>query len=341
MSRVLGVIHTEAALALQMKLQNEPMPEPSPGSPDFAAEWRDRFDAVYRLPAGQVLKYIPPPLPPERDQFVIDRRRQWYAKYSPKAVYEPSKDQALKTGFVLRTDGRVPDDLDDFNFMQAGPNWSWNNTPVKPIGLTRYLQMFRMQGGQLRSTPPRYIVVPPELETIDLAGDWLLRPGATQEQAFAALTDVVAQQTGRHVELTKTQIEQDVIVAHGRYQFHRDQPGDEDGVILLYSISRKSKLNTRPQNNTIARLIDGFSDATGVRFVDESESSNERIKTLLYGSYDVRYIKDTGQAMEAFLNNITRQTSLTFAREKRSFEYYAAVEKGGVTQPATMPGVEK
>ena len=330
-SRVLGLIDTPAAQTLQAKCAAAPQSVTQPGTAEYDAEWRERFDAVYSLAPGQMLKYIPPDSVPERERFIVEHRRRQAQQSGGKV--DLTNDPNRGVGFeVLCVDGKIPRD----GFLRfLGPNFRVANQPV--TGMEKYLSAIGAQGHPARQAALKYFVVPKSLLDINLPGDWLVSDHARQEQLMAELFKIVKQQTGREIGIGRATQQQEVVVVSGKYAYKPDKPDDPAGIVHVYAAVRNQKVDPKPQDMTIATMLDSLSGRTAWRFIDDTGTPETPITVKWHGTSQLRFYPETPAWEKMLLDNLAKQTSLEYKREKRSFEYDALVDK----TPTTLPAVEK
>jgi hypothetical protein len=145
--------------------------------------WRQRFEAVYRLPDGEVLRRISQPFIPERDEYY----RREHSTQASTITNAPGY-------FVFRQDD------------QRLYNWG--------LG---FVGQHKLEG-VLRSVLglKRYeFSAPDDLLALPVEGDWVSRDGASMESQLAALEPVLRQATGRNIKFEQQPIEDDFIIVRG------------------------------------------------------------------------------------------------------------------------------
>lgn len=163
-------------------------------------EWRQRFEAVYRLEKEQILKRISPPFIPERRDYYLNEH-----SYQAKLV------------------SRSPD---RFTFHWPGKlkNWglAFGRTDLESTlrGVLR-LKNYEFEG-------------PRELLDLNLPGDWIVRDEAPVAAKLAALQEILANELERKIRFEKRTVEHEIIVATGQFSFHPLAEARKQDTVHLY-----------------------------------------------------------------------------------------------------------
>ena len=151
--------------------------------------WRDRFENVYHLKPGEVLKHIRPPYVPERAEYY----------HKEPSLYQQA--QAITTPPPL------------FIFEQtAERNVHWKNC------------LFGGDGTRLKEVLVQLGLFDYEIEgetsllKLEVRGDWVRREGAQTEALMTALPLILSKETGRNLHIEKRKVEREVFVARGNVQ---------------------------------------------------------------------------------------------------------------------------
>ncbi|MBW7989640.1 MAG: redoxin domain-containing protein [Planctomycetes bacterium] len=244
--------------------------------------WRQRFDRVYRLDPKQVIKRISPPFIPERRDYYLNEHSQQASHVSR------SPDR-----FTFHWDGKLK-------------NWGLGfiNTPDIDSTLRSVLRMntFEYEG-------------PEELLSLKLPGDWVVRDEASQEVKLKALEQLLADELGRSIQFEKRIVEQEVILAAGRFKFHPVSGARKQDVVHLYV----DELSTSGGGtaHSVAELLHKIGNRANIYVVDRTEPSEENnIPYYIHrSSRDLRRMESSPEKTEKlkpFLANLTEQTELQF-----------------------------
>lgn len=158
--------------------------------------------------------------------------------------------------------------------------------------------------------------LPRDIPDRDLAGDWIVRQGATPDQLMPAL-EVILRQQGRPVHFEKRRVRQDVIVASGSFHFQPiDDPKWNKGV-NIYS----DKLNEPGRGGgATADLPEFFTELGNMlhrRVVNQADRHRGHFEWRYHDSGDLRYARpgpETEMKLDQILANVSRQTGLKFEK---------------------------
>ncbi|MHC4476351.1 MAG: HEAT repeat domain-containing protein, partial [Planctomycetota bacterium] len=262
--------------------------------------WRERFDEVYRLDDGQILKRIAPPFIPERAEYY---RHEHSGQAS--AIAEPP-------------------DYFTFHWDAALVNWGLGFTggerPLEAV-LKHNLSMGRdaFEG-------------PEELLEIDVQGDWIVRKDSSMEQRLEALEKILEDETGRGIRFIKRRIEREVIVAGGRYRF-RGLPGKgRNDVVYMYSdIFDIDSGGGGGTAKSVSEFLAALANRVGVPVIDRTESSGDN--TIVYDHHRSSYLGkvtdelERAKKLEMLLANLTKQTDLQFKISAEPVEIWFVTEQ--------------
>ncbi len=245
--------------------------------------WRDSFDRRYALDAGQVLKRVGPPYPPERTDY------QFYASRGMRADSQRSE--------VFRWDGRLK---------------LWGS-----MGMGRLQDIYGFVLKYRRAD----FDGPPELLNMPVPGDWVLREGASKVDALKALEKILTDELKKPIHFTPREVEREVIVAKGRYQHHAlgELPGER--AVHLTTEVLLSDEGGGGGSGSLKEMLDWLGDRVGRIVIDETSSPNERIEWHDHlGRQTDQLAADTApgrELLKRLLANVSKQTSLTFQPERR------------------------
>ncbi len=187
----------------------------------------------------------------------------------------------------------------------------------------RTMSMSFGRGGSV-ATALQYVaqIQPYELENQgaaygNLPGDLVFRESASQAQKLAALEQLLLRETGRTVKFEKKRVVRDVLVARGQYKF---QPlaGFDGSAIEGYDGGQANQFVTSPQQGDVARFLNELRSFLMLQIIDETQPTTE----TLYWRMHWRAKSDRAK----LLANLTHQTGLSFAVEKREVEVWAVTE---------------
>jgi len=260
------------------------------------AAWRQRFEAVYSLEDGQILKRISPPFIPERRDYYINEESQ-----QASIISEPPDR------FIFHWDKKLK-------------KWGLGfiNTPDIDSTLRNVLRMntFEYNG-------------PDELLSLKLPGDWIVRDEAPQEEKLKALEQLVADEFGRSIRFEKRTVEQEIIVATGSFKFHPIPEAQQQNYVHLYV--DELSMSGGGTVHSVAELLQKIGNRGNIFVVDRTEPSDENhIPYYLHrSSRDLRRMKSSPEKTEKlkmFLANVTKQTELQFEVSQQPVEIWLLTE---------------
>jgi prepilin-type processing-associated H-X9-DG protein len=267
---------------------------------EAAPAWRKRFDEVYRLDDGQILRRIAPP-------FIQERAEYYRHEHSDQAASIPEPPDY----FTFHWDGALVD---------WGGGFTDGERPLKAV-LRHNLSMGRdtFEG-------------PEELLEIDVQGDWIVRKDSSVEQRLEALEKILEDETGREIRFVKRRVKREVIVAGGRYRF-RGLPGKgRHGRVYMYSdIFDPDSGGGGGTAKSVSEFLAALGNRVGVPVIDRTESSgNNTIVYYHHRSSRLSKITDKSEKakkLEMLLANLTKQTDLQFKISTEPVEVWFVTEQ--------------
>jgi RNA polymerase sigma factor (sigma-70 family) len=247
--------------------------------------WQDRFNEVYGLAPGEVLRHVKPPFIPERD------------KYITREISGPGNEGPAGLRLVLRWDGAI---------RQRYPVGS---------SLPEILRHIAAEvGGYL---PPHDVFEFAEgLRRLDVPGDWIVREGTTVEARLEAFQRAVKEGLGWSIRCERRRVTRNVVVVSGRYAprpISKEYPG-----LHLSADNRDLDSENGGGEGTLDEILFSLNFITGLRFVDEAAvPAGTKIRWTQHDSSLER-----GRVAE-MLANLSRQTSLEFRRQERPVEVWS------------------
>jgi WD40 repeat protein len=253
--------------------------------------WRIRFDKHYTLVDGQILKRVGPSYPPERSDYLFYRS------------LGGSPD--LERSEVFHWEGRLR---------------SWgsmgSNSLEQVLGFVLKLGRGEFDG-------------PADLLKMPVPGDWILRQGTSKADQLTALEKILAEELKKSIHFTPREVERDVIVAAGRYQFHPLGGVQKERAVHLGTGSFPANQGGGG-SGSIRQMLDWLGDRIGRLVIDETEPSNQMIQ---WRDHLARTANDIGsdtapgrELLKQLLDNVSKQTSLTFRQERRKVKVWSVSE---------------
>lgn len=260
------------------------MPASAPAA-TAPADWRSRFDAVYRLDDGQILKRIGRPFIPERIRY-LDRRNL-------SGMFDMSHGICV------------------FQFEDGRAEWNhW--TAEKPT----IEALLRCCAGV-----PRYKLEMDEFDRMEeFEGDWVIRKDATQEQSVAAIAREISLARNWTVVFNKQTIERDVFVARGTYKPIAPPIVPGQPAFLTLYLDKPAKPTNHCAGDVHALMVT-LGETMNTEVVDETD---DPAKQGVFWCNDV-VGGVSGDLRAKLLKNVTAQTGITFTPARRPCEIWVAV----------------
>lgn len=262
--------------------------------------WRQRFNKVYCLEDGQVLKRIPPPFIPERKEYYRNEhsRRARGTKRPPDYI-------------IFHWDGEL---------KSRGQGFGHRRVPLKLV-----------LNGSLGINRNKY-EGPDELLAVEVPGDWIVRKGASEEQKLRALEGILANEIGRNVRFVKRTVERKAIVASGSFKYRRLPVAQDDPCVLMFSgDSVDENGGGGGTADSVGEFLGAIGNRANVPVIDQTEPSGQvRIPFKHYRSAYLSEVQDPAEKEERLiqlLDNISRQTNLQFKVEMRPVEKWFVAEQ--------------
>ncbi len=267
-----------------------PMPGPNAGS-------YETFQAVHTLGDGEAVKLVKTP---------FMRHRQ----------HEITKETEGTNGLLdypyivhqYRWDGRLEDGC-----------WYANNAGLTSI---------RTVMNAFLDIPSYEFELPEHLADVHVSrGDWIVRKDATTAQKLGALEAIVRAELHRPIHFERRQVERDVVVATGRYTF-TPLPGKDPN--RLYAVAEPDEEVWDHEVDSLPQLLAQL--ANGIKIAIDDRTEPAETGKILFASNSVFFSQfasrpiDTEKTLPLLLDNLAKQTGLTFTVEKQSVDVWFASE---------------
>jgi len=297
--------HVVKADSITLKLGLAPVRTDGPPAP--TSGWRSRFDLVYSLADGEVLRWVRTPFIPERRIYTTSEMRYHASENPPPPGY-----------IFFRWDGKAHPYTIAMSEATLG-------SVASDLGLKRY----EMDG-------------PPELWRLRLSGDWIGRVDVPTEQKLDALERILQRELQRRIRFQERAVQRDVIVVRGEYERRFLEGRNDPNVIDLFSGPAPGRL-AGGGRGSIAKVV----EQVGARFnrpvvFETAGLDNIEVRFHISGSFNTRRVHRAGsgdraaraeelEKLNSVLANLTRQTSLRFELARRECDAWFITED--VNQP--------
>jgi hypothetical protein len=173
--------------------------------------------------------------------------------------------------------------------------------------------------------------LPPEITDVNIPGDWVIRKDSSPEQRLAAFEKILREYTGRAITFQETWVEREVIVARGTFHFHPLTGTYNDTWIHVYADELDPDERSGGGSGSLAEFIRDLGEVNFNRQVlDETEG--DRDVEVSYGWHRSSYIRlitdeeERKVKLPMVLDNVARQTGLTFNIERRAVRVWTVAE---------------
>ncbi|HJT31357.1 MAG TPA: redoxin domain-containing protein [Pirellulales bacterium] len=252
-------------------------------------DWRKKIEAAYALSDEQNLKRMAPPFLAERAELLLD---------------EP---------FPLREA--------TFKFVQSGNGASLQSLTTRQslalasvlefiVGLERY----EIEG-------------PADLLSREVSGDWTVRDVASTAKRLGALQEVLRDELKLPVRFVEREVEREVIVVSGRYEF-LPLPGvrDREHIFLAVEEAPDTSLGGTG-SGSLADLLRSLGGRLNRHVIDETDGAKGQ--KLRWRDHLVSHTLDfanrteaSQQKLDRLLFNLNQQTALRFTLEPRNVKVW-------------------
>lgn len=281
--------HGNVVEANSITLLHKLAPVRTDGPPEPISGWRTRFDHVYSLDDGEILRWVRSPFIPER---------QIYATQELK--YYQSTSNPPPPGYLFfRWNGNLYNwtlAMDECNLAMV----------LHSMGLNRY----QYDGG------------PEKLGLLKLGGDWIERNNVPIEDKLIALEQILEKELDSTIIFEKGKVNRDVIIVHGQYEQVPLEGVEHPKNIYIYPDSWGKFSGPEPSSGGGTRSLVKLIEMVGSNFnrpiVFEAENLsdiNVSYFTSLSYSFAIANAKteeDKQEILDSVLQNLSKQTSLQF-----------------------------
>ena len=267
-------------------------------SKDVAATgWQARFEAVYGLADGEVVKRVAPP-------FIPERQKKWDDEML--MVSMPPNTISPLMRLVFAAEGN-------------GIHWTLASSDFNPRQAV--LMIAKVKPWEIDDSIPNNAPFP---------GDWVIRKKATTEQLMAALGPVFSRQMGKSVRFEKRTQSREAIIVRGTFAFTPQaeyaQTADRD--VLQLGNGKPDPTNAMYPNTiqqtTMDRVFRLVEDRTQCQVVDESGSAKLPVRLRDHGPVPLQSAVNQSD----LLDQLHQETGLRFEREKRDVGVWFMVDGG-------------
>jgi len=262
--------------------------------------YKPEMERVYKLEKGQVLKRVPRPYIPERVE--------WYRA--------EQKDQAAA--------------------IPKGPDYmvfEWDEQK----GLRNWAMGFGFEKLPLRTVLENAVRLktyeyegPDGLLSLDMAGDWVVRPGADAAAQLAELARLVKQAHGVDVRFEKRELEREVIVAGGTWKFTPLKGTYNEKYVHLFAGQQDKSEGAGGGSGNLDEFLKNLGSRVGSRIVDEVTGPRPQMITWGHHASSRLYNMPPGperlEKLTQLLDVVSKQTGLTLETARRKVPVWVLFE---------------
>jgi RNA polymerase sigma factor (sigma-70 family) len=261
--------------------------------PTTDPNWQSRFNSLYSLAPGEVLKHIPPPFIPER------------SSYFSTLNYGINYDRNSRDmWFTFEWDGH----LKQMFFSTGSP--SVGTALFNGLGIHPY---------QIESKRDQW--------KIRLEGDLICLKTASPDQRMQAFAPVLSNALGRPVRFQMAHVIRDAIVLRGKLQ-PPTQPDGRPEVINLVAgpLTPVAKNRPRTAGTNQSTLAEELERQLRLQVVDQTDSLYRGGISITTDGVPYDIAKSPAQ-LQSVLDNLKQQTSLRITLEPRSVDIWTWVDE--------------
>ena len=268
--------------------------------------WKWRFDTVYKLKAGEDIRYIAPPFIPERTEY-YHKAEEWRgsAEHSPTPpaffIFHQNKNEQFHR-----------------NGIDGGFGYKQHSLP-QVLNATLGINESELEA-------------PKELLNLNLPGDWTIRDGVSREAFLAALEPILLKATGHRIHFEKRMVGREAVIAQGRFMADYLQKPMPVFPIQIYSESTNSRFLGNGFGN-LQEFLKRVGERLSVYVVNEVQMNPQvpdqfQFEWTYHSDADSsRMGKRRLELTDKVLNNLAAQTELSFTHTNQAVEVWSVTEQ--------------
>jgi hypothetical protein len=282
--------HGHIVEANSVTLLHELRPVLTGGPPLPTPGWRERFDKLYSLDEGEVLRWVRTPFIPERQIYATQELDYYFS----------STGNPPPPGYLY--------------FWQNGKLYNWTLAMFQcdlalvlhSMGLNRYEYSDRSE----------------KLVRLKLGGDWIERKNAPMEDKLSALEKILEDELGRKIRFEKRKVNRDGIIVRGQYKRVLLENVERPDNIYIYTDLHTDIPGPEPinggGNGSVAKMIERVGSRFNRPVVFETEDlpditvSWHNSQSYGLATANAKTSEEKQQILDSVLENLSRQTSLQF-----------------------------
>ncbi|HUT30779.1 MAG TPA: hypothetical protein VMX13_13385 [Sedimentisphaerales bacterium] len=285
-------------------LHGELRPVRTDGPPVPTPGWRERFNRLYSLDNGEVLRWVRYPFIPER---------QIYA--TQVLHYYQSTDNPPPPGYL---------------FFRWDGNLYWWALAMHECSLGGVLTSIGLESYEFSDGPQK-------LSRLKLGGDWIERDNVPIEDKLLAFERILQNELGRTIRFEKRKVNHDAIIVRGQYKHVPLEGVEHPDNIYVYTDLWKHFPGPEPIDGggtcSVAKMIEQVASRFNRAVVFETEGLSDitvgYFDSLSYSlaTANVKTAEQKQQILDSVLKNLSSQTSLQFEYGQRDTNVWFITEQ--------------
>ncbi len=302
-----GMVHVEASGHIveseSVTLLLELNPVLTDGPPVPYEGWKKRFDSVYSLNPGEVLRWVRSPFIPERQIYATSEMH-----------YYSGSDNPPPPGYLF------------FRWNDKLRNWM---VTMHPCSLGLVIDCIGLKTFQING--------PDELRRLQLGGDFIARDNVSIENKLSALETILHKELGRDIRFVKKYVKHQAIIVSGQFQ-HTPLDGVQDpNSIYIYPDSwqdyRGPEPSELPKRGSLVKMIEEVGRMFESPIVYETENLEDNSVNYMFSvSFDLAVAnakskREKQAILDSVLKNLSKQTGLQFNYGQHKVEVWFISER--------------
>ncbi|MBN2589464.1 MAG: M48 family metalloprotease, partial [Sedimentisphaerales bacterium] len=271
--------------------------------------WEEKFNSLYSLKDGEVLKRISSFIP-ERHEYLLNNKGENSVR----------DNMDLHSAYVFLWDGN----LESKGAVVGGASMPVSILLQKSIGLMNY-----------------DFNDPEKILRTSFAGDWIVRKDASKEEVLAALEKMFKDEMGREIKFIKQNEENEVIIAKGKYNFQSLPNVKDDEYVLISTKNTDTYIDgVGGGTGTISKFLPWIGRKINMNIIDNTESKDTVMSWRNHDSSNLGNLEQNSNRyntqLDMLLKNLNAQTGLTFERTSNVVEKWFVSENGKLPESTTL-----
>jgi thiol-disulfide isomerase/thioredoxin len=254
--------------------------------------WQRRFEAAYRLERQELLRHISLPYPSERMDFFWRQFSRWGWFYFPNDQMPHIPESAILTWNERKRqiDGGM--NADNLTILEVLTNFGFREWEFQGD-----LQMLQRQ----------------------VTGDWVKREEAQRGDLLAQFERILRKEIGLPIRFIPDEVERDVFIATGRFEFHPISTEYGDNIALFVEKpDPPDNIRGGGGSGDFNSFLDYVSRLINIHIINKGVSNTgENLQWRQHSTAEISKLRTNTALIDVFLEYISKQTSLRFQRDRQ------------------------